>query len=87
MIGKGALLIDVRTEKEFKSGHLDGALNIAYEEIDALAKAIGDDKSRQVVLYCRSGRRSGMARESLVRLGYTNVVNGGSFNRLQSSKP
>jgi len=55
MIEQGALLIDVRTAKEFAQGHVDGALNIPYQETDKLMSAIGTDKTRPVVVYCRSG--------------------------------
>ena len=86
-IGDGALLIDVRTEGEFRSGHLEGALNIPYEKVDALVAAIGSDKARPVALYCRSGRRSGIATTSLAARGYTNVVNIGSYTALKAAKP
>ena len=86
-IGEGALVIDVRSAEEFASGHLDGALNVVHTETEALAQAIGDDKSRSVVLYCRSGNRSGRALNSLQERGYTNVINGGGFSALRDAKP
>ncbi len=82
----GALVIDVRTEEEFKAGHLDGALNIPHERTDALVEAIGEDKGRSVVVYCRTGRRSGLALDGLLARGYTNVVNGGGFTALREAR-
>jgi len=75
MIENGALLIDVRSTEEFAGGHLDGALHIEWDQTDALAAAIGDDKQRQVVLYCRSGNRVGKAIAVLETRGYTNIYN------------
>lgn len=77
-----AMVIDVRTAAEFDAGHLAGALHIPYEQVDALVAAIGPDQSRSVVLYCRTGRRSGIALQSLMQAGYTNVVNAGGYRDL-----
>ncbi|MGA1194145.1 MAG: rhodanese-like domain-containing protein [Kiritimatiellia bacterium] len=85
-VDEGALLIDVRTAGEFESGHLKGALNIPYQQADLLQQAAGEDKSRSVVVYCRSGRRSSIAKKSLNEAGYTNVINGGAFSRLKASR-
>lgn len=87
ILERGALVIDVRTAAEFATGHLDGAINIAYEQTDSLAKAIGEDKTKSVVLYCRTGRRSGIATQALFQLGYTNVVNGGGYTALRNARP
>jgi len=87
MIEQGALLIDVRTAGEFAQGHLDGALNIPYQEIDKLMSAIGTDKSRPVVVYCRSGNRSGKSKVVLETKGYTNIFNATGFEALKETKP
>jgi phage shock protein E len=86
MIDGGALVIDVRTEAEFASGHLDEAINIEYEQTESLVKAIGDDKTKAVVLYCRTGRRSGIAAQALLQKGYTNIVNGGGYVELRNAR-
>jgi rhodanese-related sulfurtransferase len=65
----GARVVDVRTPQEFASGHVPGAINIPYEEIGKRAAEIGPP-STPVVLYCRSGRRSGIAAEALQKAGY-----------------
>ena len=75
MIADGALLVDVRTPAEFESGHLDGALNISHELTAQRIAEYGDDKSRPIVVYCRSGNRSGQALKVLVELGFTGVRN------------
>jgi phage shock protein E len=75
----GRYLIDVRTEKEWNEGHIDGATLIPHEQIaDRIAGVIAD-KNAPIGLYCRSGRRSGIALEALRGMGYTNVVNLGGF--------
>lgn len=83
LIAEGALVIDVRTTEEFAAGHLEGALNIPYDVIATHLDTIGADKQRSVVVYCRSGRRSGIAQQTLKGHGYTNVVNGGAFTDLK----
>lgn len=87
MIDAGALVIDVRTAKEYKKGHMDNVLNIPYENTAALIKAIGSDKSRPVVLYCRSGGRAGVAQVQLAKAGYTNVFNGLGLRDMQAARP
>jgi len=87
MIQNGVLVIDVRSEKEFAEGHLDGAINIEWDQTDALLAAIGSDKQRQVVLYCRSGNRSGKSITELESRGYTHLFNATGFEALQATKP
>ena len=87
MIQTGVLLIDVRTPEEFAEGHLDGAVNIEYQQTDALMAAIGNDKKRQVVLYCRSGNRVGKAMAVLKSKGYTGLFNAKSYLVLKQTTP
>jgi phage shock protein E len=87
MIEQGALVIDVRTKKEFTQGHIDGALNIPWQETDKLMSAIGTDKTRPVVVYCRSGNRSGKAKVVLETKGYTNIFNATGFEAMKETKP
>ncbi len=69
-----AVILDVRTADEFASGHIPGAKLLPYDEIDAnRAAMLIPAKDAPVVLYCRSGRRSAIAADSLRRLGYTTV--------------
>ena len=74
-----ALWIDVRTDGEFASGHIDGAVNIPYEDIVARIGEVTDDKNEVIYLYCRSGRRSGIAMEALQDAGFQRVVNIGGL--------
>ncbi len=81
-INKGAKIIDVRTAGEFQSGHLDKSVNIPYQDIANRIAEVSTDKDELIVVYCRSGRRSGIAQKTLQSIGYKNVVNGGGFNPL-----
>jgi phage shock protein E len=87
MIDNGALLVDVRSKEEFSEGHVDGAINIPWDQTDALLFAIGNDKQRQVVFYCRSGNRAGKARTEMESRGYTQIFNATGFNALRATKP
>lgn len=79
----GAVLIDVRTPEEFASGTLPGATPIPHEQIAQRIAALAPDKNAPIVLYCRSGRRSGIAQDRLLELGYSNVINAGGYEQLQ----
>ena len=87
MIERGDLLIDVRTNEEFAKGHIEGSINISFEQTDALINAIGQNKQRPVVVYCRSGNRSGKAKIVLETKGYTHVFNATGYEALKSTKP
>lgn len=87
LIEDGALLIDVRSVSEFESGHIEGSLNILHSDIEGLSAAIGEDKSRSVVLYCRSGRRVGRAMDALEAMGYTGLFNATGYTALEATRP
>lgn len=67
------IVLDVREQDEFDSGHIQGGMLIPYTQIEVKAEKMLPDKNAQILVYCRSGRRSKIAAESLVKLGYTNV--------------
>jgi rhodanese-related sulfurtransferase len=69
----GYVIIDARTEDEFSEGHIEGAILIPEYEVANRAEGIIPDKDTLILVYCRSGRRSKIAAEALVALGYTNV--------------
>jgi phage shock protein E len=69
------LIIDVRTEAEWKSGHIEGAVLIPYEQIGDKIGKIAKDKTKRIYLYCRTGRRSNIAKETLDKLDYKDVIN------------
>lgn len=73
------LLVDVRTPEEYRSGHIATAANIPVTDIGA--KPPTDKKDALIVVYCRSGARSATAKQTLERLGYTNVVDFGGVSR------
>jgi phage shock protein E len=77
----GALLIDVRTPAEFKSGHLPNAINLPLAEIESALPLRVKDKNQVLLLHCQSGVRSGVARSKLKSLGYANTFNLGSYSR------
>jgi rhodanese-related sulfurtransferase len=67
------IIIDARTDEEFAQGHIEGAILIPEYEIATRAQNELPDKDGLILVYCRSGRRSKIASEELVKLGYTNV--------------
>ena len=70
---EGYLILDVRTQEEYDQGHIPGAILIPDTEVEAKAEEILTDKDQLLLVYCRSGRRSKLASEILVELGYTNI--------------
>lgn len=80
--------IDVRTTDEFNAGHIEGATHIPYEEIAQRIAEVTSDKNATINLYCRTGRRSGIAQETLQAMGFTNAVNQGGYEDLiKQNKP
>ena len=71
--------IDVRTAEEFAAWHVSQAVNIPYEQITDRIAEVTADKDALIYLYCRSGHRAGIARESLGNAGYRNVINVGGL--------
>ena len=69
----GYIIIDARTQEEYDQGHIPGAILIPEYEIADRAEKELSDKDQLILVYCRSGRRSKIAAEELVKLGYTNV--------------
>ena len=67
------IIIDARTEEEFTEGHIEDAILIPEYEIAERAEKELPNKDVLILVYCRSGRRSKIASEELVKLGYTNV--------------
>ena len=76
---KDYVIIDARTEEEFAKGHIENAILIPEYEIVNRAEKKLPDKEQLILVYCRSGRRSKIASEMLVKLGYTNVKEFGSI--------
>ncbi len=70
---EGYIILDVRTQEEYDEGHIPGAILIPNTELEERAEENLPDKDQLILVYCRSGRRSKMAAEILVELGYTNI--------------
>lgn len=92
VVDENTVLIDVRTEKEYNRGHLVNAINIPHSEIKEKIKEQAGDTETKVILYCRSGRRSGIAERTMREMGYKNVLNAGAYKRIkvkevQNEKP
>ncbi len=79
-----ALVLDVRTPKEYAEGHLQGTQNVDFlaDDFEKKFDALDLPKDQKVYLHCRSGARSGKAAEMLRKKGYTDAVNAGGFEDL-----
>ncbi len=78
--------IDVRSEAEYEKGHLSQAINIPHTEIAERINAVSLEKDAEIKLYCGSGRRAGIAQETLEGMGYTHVSNEGGYKDLVVDK-
>ena len=74
----GAVLLDVRTPAEYRSGHIPGSKNIPLQTIDKVS-AVAENKDTALYVYCQSGARSRQAAGVLKQMGYTNVNNIGGI--------
>lgn|SRR5690554_7586482 len=81
LVSKGAIIIDVRTQGEFSSGHIKSSTNIPLQSLQSRLSKIKKDKP--VILCCASGARSGAAKRMLAAKGYE-CYNGGSWMSLNS---
>lgn len=81
------IIIDVRSPQEFSTGHIQGALNMPHTKIGDLIEKQPIEKDAPIIVYCRSGRRSGIAQGALRQLGFTAVSNGGGFKDMQEKYP
>ena len=73
------IILDVRTQEEYDEAHIPGAIVIPNTEIEARAESELPDKDQMILVYCRSGRRSKLAADILVELGYTNIYEFGGI--------
>lgn len=70
---EGYIILDTRAQYEYDESHIPGAIVIPHDEIKDKAEQMLPDKDQLILVYCRSGRRSKLASEDLVALGYTNI--------------
>ena len=77
---KGAFLVDVRTAAEFKEGSVPGAVNIPLDTVTSHFSTFKGQEN--IIVFCRSGNRSGQAKTILEQNGFFNVVNGGTLQNV-----
>ena len=77
--------IDVRSASEYADGHVEGAVLIPHTEITERIGEVTTDKDARIYLYCRSGRRSGIALQALEAAGYANAVNAGGLEEARQT--
>lgn len=82
-LSAGALVIDVRSTDEFRSGHVANAVNVPLGELRKRVPQLVKDRNQVLLLHCLSGGRSAIATYQLKRMGYVNVFNLGSFHRAE----
>ncbi len=75
----GAILLDVRSEQEYREGHIPGSKNVPLQQLDKVEDVV-ENKDGALFVYCYSGARSGQATAQLRRMGYTNVQNIGGIS-------
>lgn len=75
--------IDVRIPEQYQAEHIDGAINIPLKQLQEQIAGQVKSKDDTVHLYCNSGRQSGIAKQTLLDMGYTNVLNEGGFDRIK----
>jgi rhodanese-related sulfurtransferase len=83
-VQNGALLLDVRTTRAFRAGHISGAINVPHYELDARFDELGD-RDREIIIYCHSGNRSAKALRVLERAGFSRVRNLGGMHRWRAT--
>ena len=76
---EGLLILDVRTQVEFDTGHIKNAVLLPYDEIKEKAPGVIADKNQTILAYCRTGIRSAIATKALIEMGYTNVFDIGGI--------
>jgi rhodanese-related sulfurtransferase len=71
--GTAPLILDVRTPEEFAAGHVPGAINIPHDQLESRLAELPAELDTEIVVHCKSGRRAGIAEETLSRAGYENL--------------
>ena len=80
------IVVDVRTPEEFEDGAYPGAINIPLDELMVRFEELGDNASREIVVYCASGARSAYAQRMLMQVGYVHVTNGGGLAAMMARR-
>lgn len=71
--GTAPLILDVRTEQEYRAGHIPGSVNIPHDQLAERLPELGISESDEIVVHCEGGRRAAMAESVLVEAGYSRV--------------
>ncbi|MDD2306558.1 MAG: FAD-dependent oxidoreductase [Prolixibacteraceae bacterium] len=80
------IVVDVRTPEEFEDGAYPDAINIPLDELMVRFEELGDNASREIVVYCASGARSAYAQRMLMQVGYVRVTNGGGLAAMMARR-
>jgi len=75
----GVIILDVRTQDEFNSGHIEDAVLLPLDQLREQIEAVAPDLHQTILIYCRSGNRSATAARELIDLGYTSVYDFGGI--------
>lgn len=90
LVEGGALVLDVRSAREYAEGHVAGAVNLPHtqisERIEEILALQGGDRHRPIVLYCRGGNRAGMAKRELEAAGFDRLLNFGGLDDWPGSR-
>lgn len=77
------LIVDVRSEEEFASGHFSTAINIPHDQIPGRMSELNQHKQKGIVLYCQSGARAAAAEKVLKNSGFVMVINAGGYDAIR----
>lgn len=72
--GRAGLILDVRSQQEYAEGHIPGAINIPHDQLSSRLAEIGSYKDKEIVLYCASGGRVGVAAQTLQPAGFRKLL-------------
>jgi phage shock protein E len=86
LVERGVKVVDVRTPEEFAEGHVPGAVNIPFDQMAARAGELGP-ATTPVLLYCRTGRRSGLAAKTLAQKGFGAVYDMRTYDAWKNAAP
>ncbi len=86
MVDEGALLVDVRTEREYKRAHLEGALHIPFDSLDDKLRDFSYPKTTSIVVYSQEEHQAAQAQDIFKKHGFSEVVSGGSYMDLLVAK-
>lgn len=86
LVARGVRVLDVRTPQEFRAGHIPGALNIPHDQLEVRYRELGPP-STPLLLYCRTGHRSGLATKTLRDKGFTALYDLKAYAQWVATEP